>query len=253
VLGTSTAACGGSLILIYNLSIYFNILEGFLAVLNAVIALISSFVFAASGTGKKNATNSVDMKALSEATAKYRQAKLVQMNLEKVVKSDLTGKENKLQGEISLSAGLFRLENKEPEKSLLVFDGKTLWNEQQPSADFGGAVQVTKTKLGGKNKSQTLFATLLTKDPVTKYFKILKSKKDDGVTVYETESLTADLTIKFLTLKIDNKSKLVSEISYKDDIGNLTTMKFSNAQFKNSLNKKIFEYHPPKGAQVTEI
>jgi outer membrane lipoprotein carrier protein len=178
---------------------------------------------------------------------------MVQMSLEKIVKSELTGKETKLQGEISLSAGLFRLENKEPEKSLLVFDGKTLWNEQQPSSDFGGSIQVTKSKLSGKNKSQTLFATLLTKDPVTKYFKILSAKKEGSQTIYETESLTSDLNIKNLTLKIDNSSKLVSEISYKDDIGNLTTMKFSNAQFKKSMNKKIFSYHPPKGAQVTEI
>jgi len=223
-------------------------------VVKAFFMLISTLVFATAVSAKPIKKDSgMDLKPLAEATAKYRQAKLVQMSLEKVVKSELTGKETKHQGELSLSAGLFRLENKEPEKSLLVYDGKTLWNEQQPSSDFGGAIQVTKSNLSGKNKSQTMFATLLTKDPVTKYFKVLSSKKDGAQTIYETESLTAELTIKHLTLKIANSSKLVSEISYKDDIGNLTTMKFSNAQFKKSMNKKIFLYQPPKGAQVTEI
>ncbi len=219
--------------------------------LNTLFVILTSFVFAAGAPKKSEA--GPDLKTLTESTAKYRQAKMVQMSLEKTVKSDLTGKESKNQGEISLSAGLFRLESKDPEKSLLVYDGSTLWNEQQPSSDFGGSVQVTKSKISGKNKAQTLFATLLTKDPVTKYFKILSSKKDGSQTVYETESLTSDLAIKHLTLKIENTSKLVSEISYKDDIGNLTVMKFTNAQFKKEMNKKIFQYKPPKGAQVTEI
>lgn len=216
--------------------------------------IISTSVFAAGAPAKKaQATKGPDTKILTESTAKYRDAKLVQMSLEKTVKSELTGKETKNQGEISLSAGMFRLENRQPEKSLLVFDGITLWNEQQPSSDFGGSVQVTKSKLSGKGKAQTLFATLLTKDPITKYFKVLSAKKDGSQTVYETEALNSDLSIKNLTLKIDNNSKLVSEISYKDDIGNLTTMKFSNAQFKKTLDKKVFSYKPPKGAQVTEI
>jgi outer membrane lipoprotein carrier protein len=220
-------------------------------VLNTFLILLSSFVFAA-GTPKKTEAGP-DLKTLAESTSKYRQAKLVQMALEKTVKSELTGKEIKHQGQISLSAGLFRLENNEPEKSLLVYDGATLWNEQQPSGDFGGSIQVTKSKNLGKNKSQTMFATLLTKEPVTKYFKILSSKKDGAQTVYETESLSAELAIRYMTLKIENSSKLVSEISYKDDIGNLTTMKFTNAQFKKEMNKKLFQYKPPKGAQVTEI
>lgn len=216
-------------------------------------AFILLLVLASSAGLAKKPTTGPDLTILKQATAKYRSAKLVQMNVEKIVKSELTNKESIYKGKIYLSSGLFRLVHTEPEKSLLVYDGSTVWNEQPPSPDFPGPVQVTKTKMAGKDKSQTLFATLLTKDPVTKNFKIISAKKEDGKSIYEAEPLTSDLAVKTLTVKIDSKSKQVSEISYKDDLGNLTVMKFSDPQFKNSLDKKLFTYKPPKGAQVTEI
>jgi outer membrane lipoprotein carrier protein len=214
------------------------------------LIFLSSFAIQAK---KTSAPAGPDLTILNQTTAKYRKAKMIQMSVLKTVKSDLTGKETNYKGTIYLSSGLFRMVNTEPEKSLLVFDGSTIWNEQPPSPDFPGPVQVTKSRLAGKNKSQALFATLLTKDPLTKSFKILSSKKQADQTVYEASPLTSELTIKSLTLKISNPSKQVSEISYKDDIGNLTVMKFTDPQFKNSLDKKLFQYKPPKGAQVNEI
>jgi outer membrane lipoprotein carrier protein len=214
------------------------------------ILFIGSLAWPA-GTSKKENAN---LKPLTETTAKYREAKLVQMSVKKTIKLEVTGKETQQDGKISLSAGLFRLESSEPEKSLVVFDGKNLWNEQQPSSDFGGEKpQVTKAKLSDKNKSQTLLATLLTKDPITKYFKVLNGKKNAGFMVYEMEPISSEPPMKTLTLKIDTEANIISEISFKDDVGNLTTMKFSNTQFKDKLDKKLFEYHVPKGVSATEI
>jgi outer membrane lipoprotein carrier protein len=213
--------------------------------------LLLSLIFVSFGFAKKS--NGSEFPILNQTTAKYRTAKLVQMSVEKLVKSELTGKATTYKGELSLSAGKFRMANTEPEKSLLVYDGITLWNEQAASPDFPGPPQVTKSKISGKDKSQTLFATLLTKEPVTKHFKVISEKKVGDQTVYNAEPLASDLTVKSLTVKIDNKTKQISEISYKDDIGNLTEMKFSNTQFRKSLEKNIFSYTPPKGASVTEI
>ena len=214
------------------------------------LIFLSSFAIHAK---KTSAPAGPDLTILTQTTAKYRKAKMIQMSVLKTVKSDLTGKETNYKGIIYLSSGLFRMVNTEPEKSLLVFDGSTIWNEQPPSPDFPGPVQVTKSRLAGKNKSQALFATLLTKDPLTKSFKVLSSKKEADQTVYEASPLTSELTLKSLTLKISNSLKQVSEISYKDDIGNVTVMKFTDPQFKNSLDKKLFQYKPPKGAKVNEI
>ncbi len=205
------------------------------------ILLLSALFISFSSHAKKTTTPSIDLTVLNQTTAKYRSAKLVQMTVEKTVKSDLAAKQSQYKGVIYLSSGLFRLENTAPEKSLLVFDGKTIWNEQPPSPDFPGPVQVTKTKLVGKGKSQALFATLLTKDPVTKHFKVTSEKVEGGTTIYQAEALSSDLNVKNLTLKIETKSKKVSEISYKDDLDNMTVMKFSDPQFKHSLDGKLFK------------
>lgn len=189
---------------------------------------------------------------LNKTLAKYRSTGLVQADLAKIVKSELTGVETKYTGKIFLSAGLFRLEQNEPEKNILVFDGSFLWNEQAAPVDFPGPAQVSKLKVEGKDKSQILFASLLTKEPLTKHFKIISEKKSEKETTYVAEPLKAELPITKLTLKIANDAKKVSEISYVDDVENVTTMNFSNIQFKKS-NTKTFQYKLPKGAQLTEI
>ena len=48
---------------------------------------------------------------LDQATSKYRNSKMVEIGLEKVVRSELTGKETKYKGTIYLSSGLFRMVN----------------------------------------------------------------------------------------------------------------------------------------------
>lgn len=211
------------------------------------------FVLVASAPVLAKKSSGSDPTVLNQATAKYRNAKMIEVSVEKIVKSELTGKETNYKGKIYLSSGMFRMVNTEPEKSVLVFDGSTIWNEQPPSPDFPGPIQVTKSRMSGKNKSQALFATLLTKEPITKNFKILSEKKNNGEVVYEAVPLTSELNVKALTVKIASASKQVSEISYKDDIGNLTVMKFSNPQFKTKIDQKVFQYKPPKGAQVNEL
>ncbi len=217
-----------------------------------MILLSTCLAFSAQVT-KSAPKGTSDYAILKDATAKYRKSKFVEISIQKSVKSELTGKETKYSGKIFLSSGLFRMENKEPEKSLLVFDGATVWSEQAASSDFPGPPQVTKAKLDKKGKSQVLFATLLTKDPVTKHFQILKESLKGDVAVYEALPLSKDLNVKLLTIKISKKTKLVTEISYQDDIGNLTTMVLGEPSFKNTYDKKLFHYLPPKGSSVNEI
>lgn len=195
-------------------------------------------------------------KLLKETTTKYRNAGLVEIDVEKLLKSDLNPAGKKFTGKIYLAGGLFRIENQEPEKSTLIYDGVSIWNEQPPSVDFPGPIQVSQTKINQKSKSQILFATLLTKEPVRKNFKILSAKpmgEGGKWTVFEAEPLAKDLNVKALKITISNKAKEVSEISYQDEIGNLTQMSFLKTKFTLKKNPKLFQYKPPKGAQVTKI
>lgn len=189
---------------------------------------------------------------LQKITKKYRNTKLVEMSVEKVIKSELLGKETKHEGKIFLGAGKFRWENTTPEKSLLVYDGKTIWSEQTPPPEFGGPVQVARGKVDKKTKSHILLSTLVGTD-VKKNFKVLKEKVDGDVMTLDVQPLQDDLTIKEMSMKLDTKENTLSQISYKDDIGNVTTLNFSNVNFLKSEQKNLFKYQPPKDAQVTDL
>ncbi len=195
----------------------------------------------------------VDIKSLQEVSDKYRKTRLVKSDMLKIVKTELTGKEIRNEGSIAISDGNFRIESNTPEKSLIVFDGKNLWNEQSSNSEFGGGAQVTHQVLNKRNKGQVLIATLLTKEPLMKHFKVTKSELSEDSISYYADSINADINVKDFKITIIPKKKVVSEISFKDDIGNLTTMKFSNTQFKDAPEKKLFKYTPPKGAQVTKL
>jgi len=189
---------------------------------------------------------------------KYREAAMTKMDMTKTIKKELTGEEN-YEGKMFLTKGLFRMDFTKPEKSIVVYDGKYIWNEQAPSADFGGKAQVSKTKIDKKNEMLRLVTTVFEKGVLQKLFKIEsekvvhdeKYKKD--ITIIKARPLTKELPMKLLVLGVDLKDQLVTEIGYTDDIDNQTIMHFSNIEFSSDLDKKLFKYKPPKGAQVTNL
>lgn len=189
------------------------------------------------------------LQALSE---KYRDSRLVEMNVEKSVKSELLGKETKYLGKIFLAKGKFRWENTTPEKSLLVFDGSTIWNEQVPPAELGGQVQVAKGKVDKKTSTHILISSLLGAD-LTKNFKIEKESHEGDLVKLDLSPLKNDLNVKMLKAVFNSKEKVLRSISYTDDIGNLTTMSFSDVHFLKKEKKNLFKYQPPKGAPVTDL
>ncbi len=190
--------------------------------------------------------------ALDKVAKKYRASKLVEMTVEKTVKSELLGKETKYDGKIFLANGKFRWENTKPEETLLVFDGKTIWSVQVPAKEFGGPVQVAKGVVDKKNRSQILISSLLGED-LKKSFKVVKEKKDGDTVHLDVQPRNGDLPMKSLRLFVDARIDTLKSISYLVDIGKLTTMDFSYVKFLKKENKQLFKYQPPKGAQVTDL
>lgn len=182
----------------------------------------------------------------------YSKKPFLEAEVEKTLKSDLLGKETLHKGNISLGNGKFRWETKTPEETLLVFDGTYIWNVQYPNKDFGGQIQVAKGKPDKKNKSHLIFLSLLGKD-LSKNFKIVNEEKQDGDFLLTVEPKSGDLAVKDLKIGVRGDEYTISKISYVDDIGNLTTLKFLKIKFKSKIENKVFKYSPPKGAQVTDL
>lgn len=189
---------------------------------------------------------------LQKLSKKYRSAKLVEMVVEKTVKLELQGRETKYDGKIYLANGKFRWENKTPEETLLVFDGTIIWSVQYPPKEFGGAPQIAHGKVDKNTKSQILISSLLGGD-LEKKFKIINEKKNESTVNLEVAPQGSELAVKSLHLIIDTKKNQMTELSYNDDLGNLTTMKFSKIQFLNKADGSKFKYQPPKGVPVTDL
>ncbi len=206
---------------------------------------------------KNKTTKKEDLTELNAVIKKYRNAQLVKMNVTKIVKSELLGKETKFNGFIYYAAGKFRWDNDTPEKTQLIFDGQTIWNVQYPPAEIGGPLQVAKSKIDKNTKKQILVSTLISTPNVSDNFKVKNKNKektkDNGVvTVFELSPKSSELGISDLKLRTTDK-KSISEISYKDDVGNSTTIQFQNIEFSKKAQSNLFKYIPPKGAQVTNL
>lgn len=189
---------------------------------------------------------------LRKLSDNYRSAKLVDMAVEKTVKLELQGRETKYQGHIYLANGKFRWENSSPEETLLVFDGTTIWSVQYPPKEFGGAPQVARGLVDKKTKSQILISSLLG-DDLQKNFKVVRELKDGVSAKLEVAPEGSELQIQKLELVIDTSKNQLNELSYRDDLGNLITMKFSKINFLKKSDNSKFKYQPPKGAQVTNL
>lgn len=191
--------------------------------------------------------------SLETVFSKYQGASLVKMDVKKKVKSELMGKTQIFDGQIFISQKLFRWDVQTPEKSLIVFDGKSIWNVQYPPAEFKSPPNIAKMKLDQKSGKQILIATLLNKSSLNKNFKILSAKAINGSVDYSLEPKTTDLSIKNLNVKVDSKKKQIQKISYVDDLGNLTEIEISKTTFLKKSNPQLFRFSPPKGAAVTHL
>lgn len=188
---------------------------------------------------------------LTEVVSKYKKSNLVKIELTKTIKSKLLGKESKYKGIIYLSANKFRLNIEEPDKNQIIFDGKTIWNVQFPPKELPGPVQVAKAKLDKNTKKQILISSLISKEGLSKNFKVEKEvKKDEKVLVSLTPTQN-ELSVKDLEIVLVDKK--ISEINYIDDVGNKTSYFFEKTDFNAKGSTQIFKYTPPKGAQVTNL
>jgi len=222
----------------------------FLAV--AVLAFSNNVSFAKSKTKTEKKPASA-VSVLKDIGKKYRNTKLVKIETDKKVTSELLGKTTDYEGFIYLSQGKFRWENEKPDQSLLLFDGETIWNVQYPPKDLGGPVQVAKAKLDKNTKSQILISTLIGKEPIDKNFEVLGEKSDKGIITVSLKPLSSDLRVKELTLDLEPKTKQIKKISYKDDVDNLTVIEMKKTDFIPKENKDLFKYKIPKDAQVTNL
>lgn len=184
--------------------------------------------------------------------AKYRNAKLVEMKVEKRIQSEWKTKDQIFEGNVYYSKSKFRWENNIPEKNWTIYNGKTLWNIQFSSPDFSGKNKVTKSKITKKNRGQILLMSLIDVQSLSEKFRVSKNKIGDTL-VLDLDPLEKDPSVQSLKLTLDIKNEVIVDLSFQDDIGNKTHVLFHEIKFLNRKDEKKFEYTPTKDDEVTHL
>ena len=198
-----------------------------------------------------SATDSKEAKRLDRAARFLSGGKVFSLDVEKSVTSEIMGKTTVSAGSIVLGTGKFRWETTTPEKSLLLFDGKTVWTLQE-AIDAKSHPQVTKAKLTKKNKDQVLIK-LLAHGKISENFGVKSVAKEGDDRILSLEPLQADPSVKNFTAVLGDKPERLKEIRYADELGNLTKIRILKARLLKVPDADVFEFKVPKDAQVTDL
>jgi chaperone LolA len=195
--------------------------------------------------------SSPEVESLKQVLAKYKNSKFTQAEVERTLVQSLQGRTTTSAGQVFLSGPLFRLELKNKEENLIVFDGKKLWTETRKESEK--QPQVTSIKMGAKAQSQMLLNEVFAQGKLLEKFNILKTEKVGDSIQFQLEPNKNLVSVSALRVSIDPKNLVVVDFTYVDDLENETNYKFKNQKFNQKMNTKKFKYTPPKGVLVNEL
>lgn len=190
---------------------------------------------------------------LNDTLDVYRKSESIILEVRKTVKNVLLDKESVFKGMIRFVKGKFYWETTDPEKSLVIYDGKTLWTVQYPPAEFKEMpLQVAKMNIKSKKNSPIILAEIFGIRPLQTVFQVKQKSKDGAIVLYELKEKKTEFGLKNLILKVDVKAQRVAAIEYLDEVENETKIEFRSTQFNVKVKQNLFKYKPPKNAQITE-
>ena len=191
---------------------------------------------------------------LSDTLSIYRQSGSMILEVRKTVKNPILEKETTFKGIIRFQKGKFYWETTEPEKNLVIYDGKTLWNIQYPPIEMKEApLQIAKTKVRSKKNSPIILAEIFGTRPIQSVFDVKQKSKDGALFVYELKEKKTEFGLKNLLMKVDVKAQRIATLEYLDEVENEVKIEFRSTQFDVKIKQSLFKYTPPKNALVTEI
>lgn len=137
--------------------------------------------------------------------------------------------------------GRFRLEYTDPYEQLYVADGKKIWMYDK------GLEQITV-----KNQSAALANTpallLSSTEPLEKSFNIKELGKHAGLQWLELKPKQADASFEYVRLALDGPKLQAMEMI--DGFGQTTRLYFDKIVRNPEIDKKRFQFTPPKGVDV---
>ena len=180
--------------------------------------------------------------------AAYRAAPAVEALVKKIIHQEVMGTKNESDGRFYFSKGKLRLDFVRPERSTLVYDGRAVWLESRLDDKH---IQVSRVKSGNLRKSNSLLAALFDRKDALAKFKLLKRSDDHGRIKFELEPRDSKAT-EVRALEITLAGSDIHSIMYKDQMENRVDFIFRDLK-RGPVPASKFNYHPPRGASVTNL
>lgn len=192
------------------------------------------------------AANVTGLKKLDQVFKRLRTGDGFHAHVTKKVHVESLDKDNESKGEIDFAKGRMRLDLTNPEKLLLVYDGKVAWQEEEYDNGEKKEPLVTRIQAQKIKKGSAILATLLGNAGILKNFKLAKQKGEH----YELKPVSKNSDVK--TLKVELDGDTLKSVSYVDSLDN--EVSFSFDRFKEEkVSADKFVYKPPQGVEVNEL
>jgi outer membrane lipoprotein-sorting protein len=192
--------------------------------------------------------------ALEEALLGYSRVTHLSFSVEKRVRSELLLSETLRPGSLKIEKDRFRFELFGEPKTLIVYDGKTLWIVEGNS--------VTQTRANQKSHPEiALFNRIFFSNALKEDFVISQNSNDlDIKSGSKTASFKAFFSLQpkknYLPLKdiqIALENGQIKELFYKDDLDSLTQIIFLKEQRTNKREKNAFQFKPTPWMKVNKL
>jgi outer membrane lipoprotein carrier protein len=177
---------------------------------------------------------------------KYESVQDVAINFTEHVKFGVTGNEDEFKGTLKLKKGnKYRIEL---EQQTIVTDGASVWSYSVAN----GQVLIDKYKDDPKaftpdkvlvNLSDTYIATYLGKEKGT----------GNELSIIKLVPKDKNSNLEWIKLWVDSDEWVVRKSEVQDVSDNVTTYTVNDIKFNTGLAEKVFQFEPPKGAQIIDL
>jgi outer membrane lipoprotein-sorting protein len=178
----------------------------------------------------------------------------IKINVNSEVTQALLERSKTYSGQLFLAPeSRFKLDVKEPNKHMLLMNGKNIWVVDYPLDETQDKVQILHSTSAKSLKNQAFLDIFTGVGNLQKRFKIESSDKKDDEITYKLIPKKKDEQVERVELELDVEAELISTITFWDSLGNKTHLKFSKQEFDDKTPKDIFDFTPPKDASITNL
>ncbi len=172
----------------------------------------------------------------------YSASKFISATIEKTDEKLTLGTKNVNKGIIKYSLGKFFLQLQADKKTELFFKNGKLTLVDYPDQDFdkGGVRKITHITEKAPAFLKSLINLFSNSKDFFKQFKLTDSSHVGDEIILKLKPIAENL--KDFELKLNTKSKTIEAIHFSDELSTVTTIKFSNVDFKSVIPKSDFEF-----------